>query len=175
MGSAIAVDFVLAYPERAVSLMPIGPWVMGYSSPAVQNLFADMDAVRTALAERGSAAAADAFMEAVLGDTIRNEAAGAEFRRIAGDYSWWAFSHSSPQRFLEPSAIERLAEIQAPTLILTAEGDIPACLEIAGLLDQSVPDSRKVVMAGTGHLLPMEKPKEFNQHVIDFVRSLGAE
>ena len=175
MGSAIAVDFVLAYPERAASLMPIGPWVMGYSSPAVQNLFADMDAVRTALAERGSAAAADAFREEVLGDTIRNEAAGAEFRRIAGDYSWWAFSHSSPQRFLEPSAVERLAEIQAPTLILTAEHDIPACLEIADLLDQSVPDSRKVSMTGTGHLLHMEKPEEFNRHVIDFLRSVGGE
>jgi pimeloyl-ACP methyl ester carboxylesterase len=106
-------------------------------------------------------------------NTIRDSAAGALFRRIATDYSWWASSHSSPQRFLEPSAAGRIAEIQVPTLILTAVYDIPACLEIADLLDESVPDSRKVVMSDTGHLMHMEKPDEFNQYLVAFVRNVG--
>ncbi len=175
-GSGIAADFVLAYPQRAASLISIGPWVMEYSSPAAQSLSADLDAIRSALAEGGPAAAVDAWMQApFFAATICDSAAGAEFRRIAGNYSWWAFSHSSPQRVLEPNAIERIGEIQAPTLILTAEHDIPACLEIADLLDQSVPDSRKLSMTGAGHLLHMEKPEEFNRHVIDFLRSVGGE
>jgi pimeloyl-ACP methyl ester carboxylesterase len=68
--------------------------------------------------------------------------------------------------------VGRLADIQVPTLILTAEYDIPACREIADLLDSSVLNSRKVVMPGTGHLLHLEKPDEFNQHVADFIRSV---
>ncbi len=95
------------------------------------------------------------------------------FVDLASHPSWWDFSHSSPRRSLEPKAIERIADIQVPTLILTAEYDIPACLEIADLLDESVPGSRKVVIAGTGHLMHMEKPDEFNRHLVDFLKSVG--
>jgi pimeloyl-ACP methyl ester carboxylesterase len=174
MGSGIAVDFVLAYPERAMSLISVGPWVVGYSSPAVQSLLSDFAAVAVAHAEGGPSAAVEAWNQAPFWvPTVRDSTAGAEFTRIAADYSWWAFSHSTPERFFEPNAPQHIAEIQVPTLILTAEHDVPACLEIADLLDQKVPDSRKIVMAGTGHLLQMEKPREFNQHVIDFLGSVG--
>jgi len=176
MGSGIAVDFVLGHPERAASLIPIGPWVSRYSSPAAQSMYADMDAVRAALAEGGATAAVDAWMEApFFATTIRDASAGSEFRNIAGDYSWWSWSHTNPRRFLEPRATRRIGEIRVPTLILTAEHDVPACLEIADLLDQTVADSRKVVMVGTGHLLHMEKPEGFNQHLLDFVSALGGE
>ena len=174
MGSGIAIDFVLAYPERARSLISVGPWVYGYLSPAVRSIIADSGVVGDALAEGGPTAAVDAWMQApFFAPTIRDSAAGAQFRRIATDYSWWVFSHSSPQRYLEPSAGGRIAEIEVPTLILTAEHEVPACLEIAELLDQSVPDSRKVVMAEAGHLMHMEKPDEFNQYLVDFISSVG--
>lgn len=174
MGSGIAVDFVLAYPEKAKSLISVGPWVNGYLSPAAQEIYDDFGQVGAALVEGGAPAAVDAWMMApFFATTIRDSAAGAEFRRIATDYSWWALSHPSPLRFLEPSAVGRIAEVKVPTLILTAEHDVPACLEIADLLDESAPDSRKVVMAETGHLMHMEKPDEFNQYLVDFVRSVG--
>jgi pimeloyl-ACP methyl ester carboxylesterase len=52
---------------------------------------------------------------------------------------------------------------------VTAEYDVPACLEVADLLDRSIPDSTKVVVGGTGHMLHMERPKEFNKHLTDFL------
>jgi 2-succinyl-6-hydroxy-2,4-cyclohexadiene-1-carboxylate synthase len=173
IGSGIAIDFVLAYPERATSLISVGPWVFGYSSPAAESLVADMGQVAAAIAEGGVEVAAAAWMRApFFAATIRDSVVAAQFEHIAADYSWWAFTHSSPQRMLEPSAVGRLADIQVPTLILTAEHDIPACREIADLLDSSVLNSRKVVMPGTGHLLHLEKPDEFYQHVSDFIRSV---
>jgi pimeloyl-ACP methyl ester carboxylesterase len=54
-------------------------------------------------------------------------------------------------------------------LILAGEHDIPACLEVAALLAESVPGSRKVIMKETGHLLQIEKPEEFNQHLVEFI------
>jgi pimeloyl-ACP methyl ester carboxylesterase len=171
MGCGIAVDFVLAYPHRVASLIAIGPWVSGYSSPAAERLFADVRAIATAASQRGPQAAVDAWMNApFFAATIQTSSARAEFARIASDYSWWAFSHKSAQRALEPPAINRLGTIKAPTLIMTAEHDIPACREIADLLDSAVPDSRRVVVADTGHLLHMEKPKEFNQTLLAFIR-----
>ena len=174
LGSGIALDFVLAYPERAKSLVSVGPWVFGYTSPAARSFFKDLNQVAAEIAEHGIDVAVDAWMRApIFAATIRDPAAGVEFRRIAAEYSWWAMTHSSPQKTLEPSALGRLANIQIPTLILTAEHDIPACLEIADLLEITVPNSRKVVIPGTGHLLQMEKPKAFNEHIFDFIRTVS--
>ena len=174
MGSCIAVDFALAYPHRTRSLISVGPCVFGHSSPTQQAMFADMAQVRAAIADGDLGTAVDAWMRApYFSATIVDPAAGERFRQIANDYSFWAFSHRSPQRVLEPSAAGRTSEIQSPTLILTAEHDIPACLEIAHLLDESVPDSRKIIMEGTGHLLHLEKPGEFNQHLVDFIETVS--
>ena len=174
MGSGIAVDFSLAYPDRTRSLTAVGPWVFGYSSPTAQDMFADFAQVRAAVADGGAGAGVDAWMKApFLTATIMDPAAGEHLRQIVSGYSFWAFSHRSPQQVLEPSAVGRTREIQAPTLILAGEHDIPACLEVADLLDESVPESRKVIMEETGHLLQFEKPDEFNQRVIEFIDTVS--
>jgi pimeloyl-ACP methyl ester carboxylesterase len=170
MGSSIALDFALAYPKRAKSLVTVGPWVSGVSTPATQALFRDFGPVSAAAAKGGSPAAVDAWMEApFFAGTIRAPLAAAEFKRIASDYSFWAFSHRSPSRPLQPPAAGRIREISVPILIMTAEHDIPACREMADLLDDAAPRSRKVVMADTGHLMHLEKPDDFNRHLADFL------
>jgi len=174
MGSGIAIDFVLTHPKRARSLISVGPWVSGYSSPAAKQLFGVFTDVRAAIGKGGPPAAVEAFMTAPLfSATIVDPAAGAEFRRIAGDYSFWPFVHESPQQSLQPAAASRTSQIETPTLILTAERDLPACLEVADLLQRSIANSRKVVMKGTGHLLHLEKPDEFNQQLLEFLKKVA--
>jgi pimeloyl-ACP methyl ester carboxylesterase len=46
-------------------------------------------------------------------------------------------------------------------------------MEIAGLLDELIPNSRKIEIPGTGHLAHMERPAEFNRHLLDFLGSVG--
>ena len=108
-----------------------------------------------------------------LTPTITDPAAEERLRQIVDEHSFWAFSHLSPRRPLEPSAAGRTGEIRAPTLILAGEHDIPACLEVADLLDESIPGSRKVIMKETGHLLQIEKPDEFNRHLIEFLDAVS--
>ena len=116
--------------------------------------------------------AAQAWMNTrFFATTIRDPKAGASFRRIAEEYSFWGFTHQSPRDGLNPPAIGRLAEIGVPTLIVTAEHDVPACIEVADLVERSVTSSRKIVMPGTGHLLHMERPAEFNRLVLAFLDS----
>jgi 3-oxoadipate enol-lactonase len=171
MGSGIAIDFALAHPGRTKSLISIGPWISGYSSAAAKAMFADMAKVRAAFVEGGQPAAVHAWMAApFFAATIRDPAAGEEFRRIAADYS---FSNAGDRQPLNPPAVSRIREIRVPTLVLTAEHDIPACLEVADLLDRSIPDSTKIVMGGTGHMLHMERPEEFNKQLTDFLLRVG--
>lgn len=174
MGSAIAIDFALAHPDRTSSLVSVGPWVFGHDSPAAARMFEDFARVSDAMAGGGLTAAKEAWLSTpFLLATIIDPAAGERLGQIVDDHSFWAFSHPSPQQTLEPSAAGRTSEIQAPTLSLAGEHDIPACLEVAELLDESVPRSRKVIMKGTGHLLQIEKPAEFNRHLVQFLDTVS--
>lgn len=67
MGSGIAVDFALAYPERCRSLIPIGAWANGYgtgdyATPASDSLFSIMGKVASIASEKGSKEATDYFL-----------------------------------------------------------------------------------------------------------------
>lgn len=66
-------------------------------------------------------------------------------------------------------AIDRLAEIRAPTLIIVGDRDQPDLLENAELLASGIAGARKVVIPGAAHMVNMERPQEFNQIVLDFL------
>jgi pimeloyl-ACP methyl ester carboxylesterase len=172
MGAGIATDFALAHGARTRSLVAVGPWINGHASEAVSTFIGELGVVARAFQSEGQNAALDAWMASPgFAASILDPAMGAEFRRIAADYSWWAMGNRSPQQPLSPGAADRLAEIAAPTLVLTAEADLPACLECADLLQASIAGAVKVVMPGTGHLLQMEAPEAFNGHLLNFLQS----
>jgi pimeloyl-ACP methyl ester carboxylesterase len=60
-------------------------------------------------------------------------------------------------------------------VIMTAEHDLSACREVADLLDQSIDESKKVVLSGTGHMLHMEEPEEFNKQLSEFLRAVRSQ
>ena len=76
---------------------------------------------------------------------------------------------SGQERQLDPAAAERLGEIRAPTLIITGDLDTPRTLATAEFLAGRIPAARQVVMQGVAHLPNMERPEEFNRHVLTFL------
>jgi len=79
---------------------------------------------------------------------------------------------SSEQRS-DPPAIGRLSEIHAPTLVIVGDLDMPGILEIADMIEKNIPGSKKVVIKGGAHLVNMEKPREFNAAVFDFLSKIA--
>ena len=176
MGSAIAIDFALAHPERMRSLILVGPWVNGIASPRAQQVFAEFAPIREAKARAGRAGALDAWMNApFFRATARDSAASARFRAIAAGYSFWHFDHRDPARSLAPAAATRTADIAVSTLVITAEHEIPACLDAAELLEGTIARVRTVVMPAAGHLVQMEAADRFNEIVLGFLSSVQRE
>jgi pimeloyl-ACP methyl ester carboxylesterase len=174
MGSGIAVDFVLMHPEMASSLVSVGPWVNGYDSPAVQELF-DMFAEMASALEEGGA---DAVIEVVYDDPAMAQLDTTTVNRLKSfnrEYSWWHMTHLDPWTDIEPSAGGRLGEISVPTLVVTAEYDIDACKEIADLMEESIDGATKVVLQDASHIMNMDKPEEFNRLVLDFFRDVESD
>lgn len=69
-------------------------------------------------------------------------------------------------------AYGRLGEISAPTLVIVGDLDQPSVVQAGDVLWQSIPGAQRVVMTGTAHLPNLERPDEFNSHVLEFLRSL---
>jgi len=69
-----------------------------------------------------------------------------------------------------PAAATRLEEIKAPTLLMLGKEEISFMFDVAKALESGIPNITRVELSGTAHLPPMEKPAEFNQLVLDFLR-----
>jgi pimeloyl-ACP methyl ester carboxylesterase len=66
---------------------------------------------------------------------------------------------------------DRLAEIRCPVLVLTADQDYtPVALK--QLYVDRLPDARLVVVPDSRHALPLEKPREFNAALEQFLATL---
>ena len=76
------------------------------------------------------------------------------------------------ERQLQPPAVNRLAEIQVPTLVIVGDLDRPWIIEAADLLERRIARARRAVIAGTAHLPNMERPQEFNRVVLEFLEGL---
>jgi 3-oxoadipate enol-lactonase len=79
------------------------------------------------------------------------------------------WENESVMEELEPPAIDRLHEIQTPTLAIVGDLDMPGILEIVDSVIKNVPGAEKVVIQGAAHMVNMERPKEFNKAVLKFL------
>jgi len=85
---------------------------------------------------------------------------------------------ASPQDLTHPElelpvkpALPRLGQIHIPTLLLVGDADIPDVHAHAGAIEAGIPNARRVVISGVGHLMYLEKPDEFSRMVIAFLES----
>ena len=83
-------------------------------------------------------------------------------------------SYEPPRKVksLQLPAINRLAEIQVPTLAILGTLDMPDISTIVDLVVEEVKDARRVVVQDVAHMVNMERPEEFNQIVLNFLRDM---
>lgn len=88
---------------------------------------------------------------------------------MIADYSAWHWVNNDPDKGITPYPRERLSNIKVPTLIIVGELNPPDYHNITDIQKRYIPKSKKVVLKGAGHLLNIEKPKEFNKIVLSFL------
>jgi pimeloyl-ACP methyl ester carboxylesterase len=99
----------------------------------------------------------------------------AEMNRNTLEKGIWGLAVASPPDQIEPAAVQRLGQVQAPALIVAGELDNPEILRAAGLMAGVIPDAQKEILPGCAHLPNMEKPVEFNRAVLDFLQKFVTE
>jgi 3-oxoadipate enol-lactonase len=166
-GGALAINFTLEHPSLVEELVLVGAVVDGYG-----------------------------FSDHFLLRGVKNEAP-MEKKDVAGLIANWAndkyvlasdhpeakkklqailtanpqdVTHDDIPRPTRP-AVARLTEIRVPTLILVGDQDIPDVHAHAGVIENGIWNSRRVVVEDAGHLMYLEKPDEFSHIVLTFLQT----
>lgn len=66
-------------------------------------------------------------------------------------------------------AVDRLHEIQAPTLVIVGEQDVAEIHAIADLMAHRIPGAQKHVIAGADHIVNMRTPEKFDRMLMVFL------
>jgi len=172
MGGYVSIDFAIAYPEKVIALIPVSTGLTGYEFK--DKIWLDNQAK---MQNAQSIEEVVEYIQKTWTDgpqrtpeqvdlLIRNKAKQMYIDCLKN------MKQGMVEERLDPPAIGRLNSIDAPTLVIVGDLDLPGIMEIADLIVKDVRGSRKHTVKGAAHLVNMEKPVEFNQAVISFVTSL---
>jgi pimeloyl-ACP methyl ester carboxylesterase len=87
---------------------------------------------------------------------------------------WQHFEAGEEYVSVDPPAMQRLAEIGCPTLVLHGALDDPSFLDCGAFIAREVSGATRIVLPDAGHLVNMEVPVAFNQAVRRFITKTQA-
>jgi 3-oxoadipate enol-lactonase len=173
MGGSLALDFTLEHPERVSALILIAAGMSGVEAPA--------DLVKQ-WEEQDAAFAAGDFERVIdlelkmwvdgpnrtpdqVDPTVRAKVREMELDNLKIDTD----GYKTVQ--LDPPAVGRLGEVNAPTLVIYGTGDQPHVVENGQKLAREIPNAELLIFEQIGHVPSMEKPEEVNRALETFLRS----
>ncbi|HVZ98420.1 MAG TPA: alpha/beta hydrolase [Chitinophagaceae bacterium] len=101
-----------------------------------------------------------------------NPFVAAELKTMVDDYSGWHWVNKDPAIVPQPPAINRLAQITVPTLVVIGEYDIPDFQNVANKLSREIPNAQKLVVPKAGHMVNMEAPGVVNDAILNFLSNM---
>jgi len=157
-GAATSIDTAAAHPGRVRSLTLVAPGLTGYEWPRLPGF-----AERMAIAEAGDMhgyALAFARLWAPLSFTGGSGECDAAAKIILDQAEQFMRDELEIE---EPSAIERLGGITAPTLVVLGDSDVEPITEIGRILVAGIPGARSETLAGADHMLPLRVPEQLTR------------
>ena len=162
-GAATALDFTLVHPERVSALIFVGAGYWGQFADRTPAARAFLQALGTydvlELIDSSLRAFTDGpRRQARDVDPVARrhtqEMTAAVFQR---EQNYWRRA-AQDQRTPQPSALERLHEIDVPTLLMVGGEDQPEVHALSERLADAIRDARLLVVQGAGHHTNLEAP-----------------
>ncbi|MBA2570958.1 MAG: alpha/beta fold hydrolase [Chloroflexi bacterium] len=180
-GGSIALDFTLEHPERVSALIVVAssPGGFEHEAPEMDARWAELERLEDA----------KDWVPLVEAETqVWVDGPGQPSDRVDPDVrlrmtrwnleNYRAEGGNGRPQPLEPRAVDRLAEVAAPTLVMWGDLDEPGVPAGSKLMASAIPGARSHLFPGVAHMVDLERPREFEQVVLDFLaevdRSLEA-
>jgi pimeloyl-ACP methyl ester carboxylesterase len=177
LGGRVAIEVALARPELVSALVLVAPGLPGHEwSQEMRDAWAEEE---TAFEAGDLDAAVEASLRTwVDGPRRRPEDVDPQVRARVGEMQRRAYELAvgveDEEELLVDDLLQRLGEIQVPTLVLVGEEDQPDMHAIAERLEREIPGARRATIADAAHVPSMERPREFDELVLPFLRENAA-
>jgi 3-oxoadipate enol-lactonase len=175
VGAGIAVEAALAQPQAIGALILAAPGgaLYGGATDDLRPIWHD----EVEALDRGDLdAAVEVNLRAwVDGPSRPADAVDPAIRAFVGVMQRDAFelpewdADGAPETELEPPAHARLTEVACPTLIVVGEANQAATRDAAHRLATEIPGAGYVSVPDVAHMLTLERPREFERLVLDFL------
>ena len=180
MGSFAVTDFALEHPEKVKSLVLVSPALSGYQyeGQPPQPVLDMIEARKAGNLERAAELQAQIWAD---GPKRNSDQSNREVHELIRQMSLNSLKLQADiirettfliEEPLTPPAMERLEQIKVPTLIIVGDLDDDTEMAIAEVLTTRINDAQKVIIKEAAHLPNMEKPEEFNQIVLKFLKEV---
>ena len=172
LGSMIAQELAIAYPERVRSL------ILGCPSPGVVSFPGSPGILATLMTQRrySREQAFQRIAPYLFGRSLseRPEAVQEAMRVRLGRRPNFAGMRAQLNATLRWSSLRRLGRIKAPTLVIHGDRDRLLPIQNGRLIARLVPHARLHVLEGAGHIYSVDAPAEHLRVVVDFLREQSA-
>ncbi|HEX6457570.1 MAG TPA: alpha/beta hydrolase [Thermoleophilaceae bacterium] len=170
-GGAVAQRVALVAPERVSALALISaPAPDLEPSEELESIWAtEEEALENEDLDAAARAVADGWTLPDAPQALRDQVAA--MQRRAYELQEGADVSEAPDPLEENP--QRLSEIDAPTLIAAGDRDKGDFIAGAESMAEAMPNARHELIAGAGHLAPLETPEQFRELLLDFLRSSG--
>lgn len=169
MGGRVAIDMALEDPDRVVSIMAVSSGLGGYRFVSEFHL-ENKKKLIAAWKSGEFDAVVEAFQREWTDGPHRGpEDVDPEVRERVRAMARNTVEHVMEGRSIQPPAIDRLAELEVPMLVVVGELDMPGIHEIADLLIEANPDAELVTVPDVAHMVNLEAPERFNELLLEFL------
>ena len=159
MGGAIAQKFAIDHPEYLKAIVLVCTGAKLRVNPLIFN------AIRTDYVKAIELITMFAFSDKATNE-IKKKAAE-EMMNINPEVTYSDFEVCS-----KCNIMNRLKEIKQPTLIICGLEDRLTPVKYSEYLKNNISDSQLEIIANAGHMVMLEKPKEFNAKLEKFIEEL---
>jgi pimeloyl-ACP methyl ester carboxylesterase len=160
MGGWIATEFTLTYPARVRGLVLVDALLRNHPFPYGWNK--KLVAVYRAGRQQGFDAAMALWLDDELFAFERSSPAlAARLPALVAGYRGFHLLHDDPHPAMDPPAVDRLSEINVPTLVIVGQHDLPDFHAMAATLSTKIPGAVLHVLPDAGHLAHLAAPDEF--------------
>jgi 3-oxoadipate enol-lactonase len=169
MGGTEAIDFAAAHPEMVSALVTVGgsPGWQPYSESLMRRTSAHL----TAGTEKGSAALVEDWMSDPMLAAVRAQPAVSQrVRQFLTQNAAGILSTT----FMRPPdiATPKLSDFKMPTLVMVGSRDDAEIVERSRATSREIPGAKLAVIRDAGHMVNLEKPREFNRVLAEFLSRL---
>jgi len=170
-GGALAIDFALEHPDMVTGLFLIGPVVHGMQDSAYFTARGDQNnepLKRNDVKSTAENWSKDRFLIGPGHDVARKQ-----FFEALTRHSQSLNYPGNLERRPLPAAASRLAQIQAPVLMMVGEYDIADVHAYCGAIQNGVPENARLVVKDSGHLIQLDNPDVVVDRLSRFAQRSG--